>query len=151
MLLKTTNACRTPTFFMCDECGSACDTEDQTPGAKRNCIYSGEKLPTHNPDGTPAARTSQVYTTCLVCKKKTKVESNCVYQNVLRTRRREPTMAKERIGDPTFACAMMPCRFDTCPSRSDPSKPNRVTFQKLDDQQFKLLYTCHVCQNSWEA
>ena len=138
-------------FFVCEGCGSCVVSEAQTSGPKRNCIYSGERLPTHDSKGEPLAKTSQVYTTCLVCKFKTKVSSNCVYRNKLAGNRREATLAKERINDPTFAQVVMQCPFSSCPSKSDPTRLNSAVFQKVEEEAFKLLYTCRSCMGSWEA
>lgn len=140
MLLQHPPNSRDPVFFTCDDCGSAVESEDQTTN-RRRCIFSGERT---GIGGT-------VYTKCLVCNKKKKVESNCVYRSFVRTKRREATLPKERIEDPTFACVEMTCVFDTCPSNTSSSKKTLVTYQKVEDDAFRLLYTCHSCRCSWEV
>ena len=126
---------------MCGECGSSVESVDQPGGQKKFCIYNGQLDETGN---------SRVFATCLVCKKKLKTRTNCVYQSFTASKRRDYTHAQERVDDPTFPRVNLECRFSDCASkRFAKGTPNFVTYQKSNDDDFQLQYTCHTCKGTW--
>lgn len=132
-----------PLFFICEKCGSATESEQQSLEAaaenRRLCIYKGSRP------------TRAVLTKCLVCKDEQRLRSNLVYRKTKVAASRMTTQPKDRLDDPTLPRIELKCPFDACRSRAA-GKLALAVFSKTEDEaKFQLLYTCSECSQSWTA
>ena len=126
---------------MCADCGSAVESVEQQGGHRKLCAYRGV---------TDDNGHDRVVAKCLVCDRETATRTNCVYQSFMAPVRRDYTVPEERVDDPTFPRVQMKCRFANCKSQLfDEGNPNYVTYQKSNDDDFRLQYTCHTCKSTW--